>query len=289
MSPQDGVPPKQAAQIKQLLANRQVGPALDLAKRVHKRYANAASETLLVDAHLAWIHAQLAKNLSADAKVAIDFVRENHPAFTERLEEVSTLLAAQQGDLDALLHPLNLPTLAPEKHDFIAQCVRRYVVDLAALSQCGLLPLEHPWRLAAAALARMFEAVTSGPVEDQALALPEISRGNPLSPWKMLLRAVASFYRHEDELCEKYLAAIEPEAAAARLVPALQALMGKSATLTSATRALATQTGGSLGLLRSKLRDLDQALAKPRINQARIAAGIKDAVTACEESCPEAL
>ncbi len=70
---------------------------------------------------------------------------------------------------------------------------------------------------------------------DSALALPEVPHRSPLAPWKLLLRAIAAFYRREDALCEKCLAAIEPDAAAARLAPALRALMGQAPALTPAT------------------------------------------------------
>ena len=77
------------------------------------------------------------------------------------------------------------------------------------------------------ALVAALDAVTRGPVAAESVALPEISRQSPLAPWKMLIRAIQAFYGNEDALCEKYLAAVEPAAAAERLVPAIRAMRGR--------------------------------------------------------------
>src|SRR5438309_318898 len=81
----------------------------------------------------------------------------------------------------------------------------------AALAECAALPAEHPLRTAASALQRAFLAVTEGPVGEAALELPEVSRRSPLAPWKLLVRAIACFYRGEDDACRRYLEAIHSE------------------------------------------------------------------------------
>ena len=47
------VAPKERAQVEQLIANGKHGIAVDIAKQVHKRVGNAASEELLVSAYAA--------------------------------------------------------------------------------------------------------------------------------------------------------------------------------------------------------------------------------------------
>ena len=100
------------------------------------------------------------------------------------------------------------PSLPAEKQAAVAARVRRDVVDLRGLAECPALAPDHPWRAAAAALHQAFEAVTTGPVGEDALALPEVSRSSPLAPWKMLVRAIAAWYRCDDAMCEKCLAAV---------------------------------------------------------------------------------
>src|SRR5437879_4832170 len=127
-------------------------------------------------------------------------------------------------------HPLRsfqaIFNLIAERRAGIEAAVAREAGDLAALAECAALPSEHPLRKAASALQRAFLAVIGGPVGEEAVELPEVSHRSPLAPWKLLVRAIACFYRREDEACRRYLEAIKPEAAAARLVPAMQAMLG---------------------------------------------------------------
>src|SRR5438270_390412 len=83
-----------------------------------------------------------------------------------------------------------------------------------------------------------------GPVTAEALALPEVSRNSPLAPWKMMIRAIAAFYANDDALCEKYLSAVEPTAAAFRLAPALRAMTGQRAKRTPELLRLAGKVDG---------------------------------------------
>jgi hypothetical protein len=284
MPPARDVPAKERAQIAQLIANGKFGFALDIAKQVHKRCNNAASEALLVDVYVARISSLAERNLDREAMALIDLIRQRYPKAADRLREVMAVFDARKGAPDALLELLDDPACPAEKRAAIAQSIRRDVTDLLVLSRSGALGPEHPLRTGAAALAGALEAVTSGLVEDQALAFPEISHRSPLAPWKTLLRAIAAFYRRDDELCEKCLAAIEPDAAAARLAPALRALMGQTPALTPAALSLVNQVGGSVEALRSALQRLDQAL--DRKNKPLALQEIRNAVAACKQGCP---
>ena len=279
------VHPKERERVEQLIALHKTGPALDFAKDVHKRCHSAASETLLLDAYGARFASLVDRKLDLEAAALMDLVRERYPSSHERLKEWDAVRAAGHGDLGALLQPLNDPASPPGKIAAIAAKVRRDVYDLRALAQCQALAPEHPWRTAAAALDRAFEAVTSGPAADDALALPEVSRSSPLAPWKMAVRAIAAYHRGDDEACEKYLAAMEPDSAAARLAPALRALMNKPAPkLTPAAVALVNRAGGSLDTLRATLKKLDAVL--DRRNQPLILQEIRNAVAQCRQAEP---
>src|ERR1017187_3582404 len=282
--PATDVPPKERAQVEQLIANGKAGVAVDIAKAVHKRFGNAASEALLVDAYVARISELAARKLDADANALLSQVQERHSTSRDRLREVAVTLKARTGDIEALLGLLAEPSLRPETRAGVERRIRDAAGDPARIARCDALPPEHPLRVAAAAVVRALEAVTSGPVSAERLALPEISRQSPLAPWKMVLRAIQAFYGNQDELCEKYLASVEPSAAAARLVPALRATIGQKQKLPPAAEALIKQAGGGLAALGATLVSLDLALDKK--NQTLALQEIGNAVTLCKEVCP---
>jgi hypothetical protein len=282
MPPAD-VQPTERERVAQLLAANKSGQALDLAKDVHRRCQSAASEALLLDTYGARISSLVERKLDRDAAALMDLVRDRYPSSRERLSEWNAAFAARRGDLSALLAPLNDPAQPAEKQASIAANVRRDVFDLRALAECQTLSPEHPLRAAAAALYKALDAVTGGPVAEEALALPEVSRSSPLAPWKMAVRAIAAYYRGDDALCEKHLAAVEPDSAAARLVPALRAL-ARPATypaqiLIPAAAALVTECRGNIDSLRDILKRLDSALVRRK--QPLILQEIRNAVAAC--------
>ncbi|MBI4876276.1 MAG: hypothetical protein HY822_16700 [Acidobacteria bacterium] len=287
LPPATEVPMKEKIQIAQLIANGKCEVAVDIAKQVHKRCANPASEALLVDAYAARISALEKRDLHREAKALLDSVRQRFPASAGRLREAAAAADAREGNLDALLQLLDDPSLAGDRRAAMAKSIRREIADLSAVARCGALAPEHPLRVAASALAGALEAVTSGPVEDAALALPDVSRQNPLAPWKMLVRAIAAYYRGDAASCEKNVAAIDPEAVPARLAPALRALLGQKQELTPAALSLVSQTGGGIEALRAALRVLDPALEKRQESQ--VVEATRKAITVCQRDCPELL
>jgi len=276
--------PQERERVAQLIALNKSDQALDFAKEVHRRCHSSASEALLLDVYGVRVASLMERKLEREARALMDLVRERYPSSRERLAEWEAVIAARQGDLSALLAPLNDPSLAAEKQAAIAGTVRRDEVDLQALAECRTLAAEHPWRAAAIVLWRAFEAVTSGPLAEEAVALPEIPRSSPLAPWKMLIRAIAAYYRRDDGLCEKFLAAIEPDSAAARLAPSLRAAMHHPQTLSPPAASLVSQIGGNLESLRAALKRLDSAL--DRRNQASISQEIPQALAACRQAEP---
>ena len=284
---QKDVSAEESARVSTLIAAGDSRQAVDIAKQVHGRCQNAASEALLIDAYVARISALIDRNLLVEGKMLMDLVRRRYPASRERLRQMTALLLTGKGDLQSLVQPLNDSSLSPEKRAAIYSSIHRHVADLGALALSSALPVEHPLRVSAAALVKGFEAVTSGPVDEAALLLPEISRQSPLAPWKMLLRAIAAFYRREDELCRKCLTAIEPDSAAARLAPALHSLMGEKAALTPAAVVLVTQVGKNSEVLRSRLQKLEHLLH--RGSPGPVLKEIRETVAVCKQSCPDLL
>lgn len=276
--------PEERARVARFIANGDSSSAVEAAKKIHKQYKNPASEALLVDAYIARIPVLIDRNLEVEARNLMEHVRERYPASRERLKEIKALFSVRKGELDALLQPLNDPSLPEEKRAAIHKVIATQVVDLGALAQCNALSAEHPLRKTATALAAALEAVTSGPVDDQSLIFPEISRHSPFAPWKMLLRTIAAFYRKDDGLCEKCLAAIDPHSAPARLIPPLRAMIGQKQTLTPASKLLLKQAGGNFEALRPKLIKLDQLLEKRNLGPA--IREIRDVLSVSQQNCP---
>jgi hypothetical protein len=270
-----------------LIANGKCKAALDQAKENHKTQGTAASEALLVDAYAARIQSLLNQDLGREAKALIDLVCERYPSARTRLEGIAASVAARTGALDDLVRPLNDPLLGPEQREAIEQAIRKEIYDLAALAACQALPPEHSLRQAAAALDRALAAVTSGPVAEDAIRLPEVSRRSPLASWKLLIRAIASFYRGDGEACRKQLDAVETESAPARLVPAIRAMLGEKIALPlrPAATALVSRISADPAALRYALESFDRAFDTGP--ERAILGAIRTVVRECRQAAPE--
>lgn len=281
-------PPASAAEtgIRQLIANGKYKTALDQAKDNHKKQSTAASEALLLDAYAARIQSLLAHNLVREAQVLMDLVCDRFPAGRGRLESIGASVAARTNTLDDLLRPLHEPHLSPEHREAIEQAVRKDIFDLSALAACPALPPEHPLRQAASSLDRAFRTVTTGAVDEEATRLPEVSRRSPLAPWKLLVRAIAAYYRRDLEASREQLDAIPADSAPARLVPAMRVMLGaqSSSPLSPAAKALVQQSGGDPAALRRALEALDRAWTgdSPRT----VLSAARTAVRECRETAP---
>jgi tetratricopeptide (TPR) repeat protein len=279
--------------IRQLIANGKSKTALDNAKEFHKKQGTADSEILLIDAYLARIKALFDQNLPVEAKSLMTLVGERFPSAKERLDALSATASARGGDLDELLRPLNDPGIDAERRASIEQFIQNQVTDLAPLAGCTALPPEHSLRQAAAAIDNAFNVVTSGPVTDEQIALPEVSHRSPLAQWKLLIRAIACFHRGQDETCEEFLAAIKPESAPYRLVHAMRAILAaqpgtKVGGLKPAEEALASRTNASLVKFRAALANLDRAFAHDD-EPSQVLKAIRTAVQECRHSAPDLL
>jgi hypothetical protein len=274
------------ASVRQLIANGKHKVAVETAKEIHKAQGTAASEALLVDAYAARIQSLIDQNLAAEAKALLELVRERYPSARERLNGRHGSAGIDAGRLEELVRPLNDPELGAERRAAVEAAIAREAGDIAALAECAVLPSEHPLRKAASALQRAFLAVTEGPVGEEAVELPEVSHRSPLAPWKLLVRAIACFYRGEDEACRRYLEAIKPESAPARLVPAMQAMLGgKPVGLTAAAAALVSSTTSDPAAPRKALEALERAFDSH--TDGTILKAIREAVQVCRGTAPD--
>ncbi len=258
--------------------------AIAKAKALHKQSGSPETETLLAEAYCARI-LSFPPGAGAEAKTLMDMVSRRLPGERARLEEIRPLVVARHGFFEELLVPLDDPAAPPETRRRIEEAIRLEVTDLRALAECSALPTRHSLKVAARAASRAFDAVTSGNLEDEDHALAEISRRSPLSDWKLLIKAIAHFYRREDERCEKLLRSIDSSSAPARLVPSLHALVSGAGPSSSQGDELVGRVSGSEGAFRRALAELDRAFAQNK--ERKIIAAVRHAVRACERERPE--
>ncbi|MCO5168714.1 MAG: hypothetical protein M9894_20435 [Planctomycetes bacterium] len=265
------------SRVREHLARGQTKEAVELARDAHARLATPDSEALAIEAYLARIAGLEARGLAAEARALTDSVRKRFPGAAERLTDRAVSRA-----LAELVRPLGDPGLDPDARARVEARVRAEVVDLAALAGASSLPEDHALRRAAAALCRAFEAATTGPVTDDDLLLPEVSRRSPLAPWKALARAIACYHRHEDDRCREAIAAIPPDAAAARAIPALRALLeGQAVPGITPTQ---TSLGAALAAVDAALERAGGGGGKGKALRA-----IEVAVEACAREAPDLL
>src|ERR1035438_7504919 len=142
--PATDVPPKERAQVEQLIANGKAGVAVDIAKAVHKRMHIAASEALLVDAYVARIAELAERKLDVEANALLSQVQERHPTSRDRLRGTAAPLEAPTGATEAWLERRGDPSLRAETRAGIERRIRETVGDPARIARCGALPPEHP-------------------------------------------------------------------------------------------------------------------------------------------------
>jgi hypothetical protein len=272
--------------IRELIASRHSKTAVELAKDLHKRAGTAETEGLLLDAYQCRIEDMVRLGMAVEAKMLLKIVSERFPSSSSQMGNVKREIAAMEGRLDEIVAPLGDASLAAEVRERIDTFVRQRVYDLSALAGVSSLPAEHPLRKSAAAVGAAFRAVTQGPVDDQVVALAEVSHRSALAPWKALIRAIASFYRREDDACRKWLRAVPDDSAPARLVRPLMAMLGTNATsdFSAAEQRLMTAVGSETAALRPALAALEKALAAKKRTPLLQAA--RAAVTICRQCCP---
>ncbi len=280
----DGIP--QAGEIRRLISKGETKSAVKRAKQIHKTVHSTASEAVLVEAYAARILEITEKGLSAEAKAMLDMVRERYHLPDQWLAEIETASAARDGMTDEFLAPLNDPSTPPEKQAAILKKIKEQLVDLTLLTTCKSLDSDHPLKRAAAAVSQAFTAVTSGPVRESDVALPEVPRKSPLAPWKMIIRAIACFYRREDDLCERYLKSVDMDAPPGRLTSAVRAMTTgrRDIYLDENSRRLVNLVTGNSADIRKKFEALEALLSAGQ--SAGLLSAVRGAVSAASPYGP---
>jgi hypothetical protein len=274
------LPAGKQRRIEALIAAGKHREAVTKAKRLHKQTGSAVSEALLIDAYVAWIDRLRADKMPSEARALLESVWDRLPGARERLVPLRVPL----GMVDELLRPLSERDLPGDRRADIEAAIRREVRDLDAIVRCDALPEDHRLRRDARVVAEAFSAVTTREVTDEEMSLPAISRRSPLAPWKALIRALAWFYRREDEHARRWLDAIAPGDAVRPLGEVLLGLLDGERLAAGDAAALQDAVAGVDAALRNRMMALDAAFE--RGSPAPILHATRQAVRTCRQVRP---
>jgi hypothetical protein len=219
-----GIAQADLAQVGRYIADNDTKGAVKKAKAIHSQFGTAESEALLVDVYIARLGAMESAGLSTEAASLREMVAGRYACAARKLREMRTA-PGTTGDVLAMAGELARPDLPAARRAEIEEAIRRDVTELPRLARCEAIASDHPLRQAAGALCRAFQAVVTGPVDAEQIALREVSHRSALADWKLLIRALDCFYRHDDDACRRLLETMRPDSAAARLAPALRAML----------------------------------------------------------------
>ena len=274
-------------EIGQLLTLGKCKQAVELAKENHKRLGTAGSQSLLVKVYAARIEQFHSKGMPKEAQALLNLVQERFPTERHQLAGSQIRAAAASGGLHELLSPLVSPHLAPETKTAIENAIAKHVTDLASLATCDALPAEHMLRTGAAVVWRAFTAVVGGPVAEAEISLPEISHRSPFAAWKMLIRAIAAFYRLDDDSARRALDAIPADSAVAPGALALRAMVDAKKPSAGIAGVLYGRIVPDDQPLRSALEKIDGAFEY--LDESQLLSGIREMIRRCPASQTELL
>ncbi len=254
--------PEIAPQVRKLIEAGKAKQAVELAREFHKKHPSAGAEALAVEAYLARIAQFQAKGMLEDANTLLKLVQDRYPSSRARLGALQWQTSVAEGKIDAVVAPLARADVAADVREGIETALRRELADPRLLANCAVLPADHPLRTSAAAVWQALVAVTSGEVTDERIALLEVPRRSPLAGWKLLIRAIAAFYRKDVEGMNRALDAIPADAAARRVAPILHAIIEHKPAGTGKAAALATKIVSDDATLREALNNIESALSR---------------------------
>ena len=283
----------ETSQISRLIEKGEFKLAVERAKALHKASPSLETESLVAEAYIARARS-FGNGMGAEASALLDLVVHRCPSARARVEEVRPLVGVRTGQLDAVVGRLTDPALPPERKRAIENAIRTELTDLHALAETSALPEGHLLRTAAAAIIQAFTAATTRSVSEDEIALAGVTHRSPLAPWKLLVRALACFYRRDDDGCARSVEGIDSTSAPYRLVAPLKALMspgrtgGNGALPSSAgprVKHLLERVSAREDLLEQKLQALDRVLAQRK--PGKVLALVRDAMDQCRASRPE--
>src|SRR5215470_681507 len=225
--------------IESLIASGKSRDAVEAAKQYLKHAPGPDAEALAVKAYAARIAALQATGLHREAQAIGALVRERFPAHQGQVAVLMRPSAVSTGNFDVLL--AELVTADASRRRELEVLLGRGLTDPAVLAESPVLPADHPLKHMARAVSDAFTTVTTSPLPAETLAnLSEIPQHSLLAPWKLVIRALDAFYRHDDAAVLANLSGIPADSGPARLAPVLRRLVGEHGL--SAERSSATIT-----------------------------------------------
>ena len=151
-------------EINRLIIKGKAKAAVNKAKMYHNSHGTDQSEMILVEAYGARIREMIARGFLVEAKTLLDLIRERYNSPDLLVAELNGMIAIREGQIDALVRPLDDPDISPEGRQTIERIIQAELVDLNLLVQSKAISSEHPLKTGAAAVLETFAGVTAGPV-----------------------------------------------------------------------------------------------------------------------------
>lgn len=280
-------PAEEAEFIRELLGSGATDRALKRAKALYNREESPASEALLIETSFVRVEQLIRLGRHQKAEDLIEEVSSQFPAHRDRARRYRARSAAWQGNPRELLGPLAEPNLPREQRTRVMDDLRRWVPNPGDVATCPVLKAGHPVRRAATDVFLAFDAVTSGPVTPDDVALPAVSRRSPFAPWKLLIRALDAYHRGEDDACLTALEAIAPDSTPAPLVPIIRGIIQGElpGDASPSSREIARRAAGEQVQLRRAFEAIERAFDEE--NDPAIMSSIRELVRIYRKSRPD--
>ena len=247
--------------------------ALRLAKLLFTQEADAVSEEALVETYAARIIQLLSACLAKEAGALLDVALAKHPDYRAHLTEASFAVCVVRGDWATLLSDYD--ERSRDERIAIDAALRRWLVNPIALTECDVLPADHPLRIASRVVASAFARVTGEVVPNSELQLREVSRRSPFAPWVSLIRAIAAFYRQEDDLAVELASRVPRDSAPFSIAEALACMIRdrqpevRSEGADSLRRKVLARRAGIASLMEEIDRHLEKGRPRPALKAVR--------------------
>ncbi len=250
---------------------------MDLARELTKTHPGDDSEDLLIRARLARAGSLADAGLLRDALRLLDHLEVKHPRAREETRWLRLAIEVRSGRLDHILRELAAAE-AEEDDARIARVhdiLRREMRNPAIVAETPLLPPDHPLRKEAAAAARIFERLVSGPQapneDPPAAAVP---RRSPFAPWVLAGRAIQAAYRKDVETLRRLERSLPASSPPSRILPLLKVMAGLAppAGLDLAEGRVFDAVEGGRGSLSHRLRKLEKEIEEGEAGAAETSA-----------------
>lgn len=274
-------------EIKEDISGSKLRVAIEKAKEYHKAKADERSEKILTVCYYARIRNMIDNGMVCEVRELLRVLEGKLRVKDQEFTDLRWRLSLLNNDYDTILKLLDNPALDRQQRLHLETMLRQSVFDVSQIADSAVLSDHHPLRRAARCIQDVFGKVTTGPVSDEEVLLPEVSRRSPLYPWKLLIRAIAFLYQNKPAPCLEAIGQIDTSDAVYKLAVVIQdVLEGKPReNLTAAQTALFGRLRGESPALVAALKTLDSAMEARE--ERRLPSLIGDAIRLCGVYAPQ--